>query len=253
MAIQTNSIPNATEVMNKWITDVENVIYSGAYTSNNPPVLNGHQCIPSSMLSTRTVHNSYVGVSNGKMSAADVYNRLLSLTQNLTRVGTFSCVEKKNITRWGTEDSHFDRYDATGNTLSGKAIFTTSYVVTMQAPSTSYVSTNIVISANKILSLIADYLTKWASANKYHHSSESLICHDSCHNNCHNDCHDDCHSDCHGNCHDVCHSNNCHSNTGCHNTCHSNCHSNCHNSCRASSGHEASGICRRPASNVLAC
>lgn len=183
MAISSNSPIIPSEINSGFSNAVIATILSGAYDINNVPRDGIYECIQSSRLGNRnSIPTPNVGSSGEIISAAKLYNDLVSITTVLTRVGTFSYVRTY-------------QYNYTTTTVfsaSGKALFTADYIRSLAAVSNPDISTDKVISANNINVLFANLLTAWNNTSKHH----NVITNATCHSDCHSDCYSDCYSDC---------------------------------------------------------
>lgn len=193
-------MPNAgakisvSSILNDFNITVLQAIKADAYHSGRLPTEGGYQCIPPSMLDNiDTIQLPYIGSTGSKVTATVIYNNLVSLTANLTRMGTFSWVRRyKSTDRYGVVT-----YEIRG-TLSGKAFFTTAYVRSLNAVGTADVLPGSRITAHGMNTLMANLINSWRNSSKYHYSYTCEECHNQCHNNCHNSCHNSCHGACYG-------------------------------------------------------
>lgn len=193
-------MPNAgakisiSSVLNDFNSTVLQAIKQNAYHSGRLPMEGGYQCIPPSMLDNiNNIQLPYIGTTGSKVNANTIYNNLVALTANLTRMGTFSWVRRyKSTDRYGVVT-----YETRG-TLSGKAFFTTAYIRSLNAVGRADVLPGSRITAQGMNSLMTNMINAWRNTSKYHYSFTCEECHNQCHNNCHNSCHNSCHGSCYG-------------------------------------------------------
>ena len=110
-------------IIAKFANDVKAVVLNGAYHSKNIPFCGSYQCIPTEMLGNIDAlpEPKNIGTEGNKISAQNIYDALVDVTQTLTCVGTFSYVRRLQT------DSG---YQVTGS-LSGKVLFTPEYAKTL--------------------------------------------------------------------------------------------------------------------------
>ena len=183
------TIKTINDVFTETVVDV---ILNNAYDINNAPVdkYSGktYKCIQDGRLGDKNdlpVVNA--GISGTIVTAMELYNNLVSMTTILTRVGTFTYVR-----RYRSSNDGVDSY-TTQKTVKGKALFNDSYIKTLKS-FTNPVTSNSIISADTINTLIANLLTAWKDTNRHANSKTVTLCHTDCHTDCHNDCNanDDC-------------------------------------------------------------
>lgn len=193
-------MPNAgakisiSSILNDFNSTVIQAIKQDAYHSGRLPAEGGYQCIPASMLDNiNNIQLPNIGTTGSKVDANTIYNNLVQLTANLTRMGTFSWIRRYRST---------DRYGVvsyqTRGTLSGKAFFTTAYIRSLNAVGRVDVLPGSRITAQGMNAMMANMITSWRNSSKYHYQYTQEECHSECHSNCHSDCHSDCHGDCYG-------------------------------------------------------
>lgn len=202
-----NAIQRA-DLINVFNLVVVTAIKANAYDRTNPPMESSYQCVPSSMMDDiNNLPTPSVGVVNGKISAATLANALISTTQNLTRVGTFTYV--RTLHESHTVKSQYDQnknqgytygkviYDrvVTQATKSGKVVFTNDYARQLGIINHSIVS-GTAITISGINALCQACLNAWNATSKYNYAWTNATCHSDCHNNCHTSCHSSCHGSC---------------------------------------------------------
>jgi len=180
MAITTNDIITIDDIHNGFTELVMNTILENAYDIDNVPMDGSYYCIqPDRLGSKASLPTPNAGLKGTGISAINLYNNLVALTTVLTRVGTFSYVRTYQINR--TVHTQF--------TLSGKALFTESYIKTLSAVTNDDVVSGKVISSAGINNLFANLLAAWTNTEKHHNEITNNLCHSNCHSNCHSDCH----------------------------------------------------------------
>jgi len=201
MALAVKDKIQTTDIITKFTNDVKRIILNGAYHSGNIPFCGSYQCIPTEMLGNIDAlpDPKNVGTEGNQITAQNIYNALVEVTQILTCVGTFSYVRRLQT------DSG---YQVTG-TLSGKALFKPEYAKALPTVQNTEVLPGHAITVHSINQLVGNCLTAWNNATKYHYPKTVDYCHSSCHSNCHSDCHSDCHTH-------ACYMNGrCHESDGC--------------------------------------
>lgn len=193
--IQTNAI------ITKFVNDVKNIILSGVYHSGNIPYCNGYQCVPTELLGNiDALPNPDVGTDTNGVSAQNIYDALVQVTQILTCVGTFSYVRR--------QQGDNNTYTVTGQ-MDGTVLFKPEKAVALGTVQNTEVIKGKPITVSSISNLIQNCLTAWRNTSKYHYVKTDDYCHSSCHSNCYYDCHDNC------NVH-ICYSNgSCYRRPGC--------------------------------------
>lgn len=172
--------PITTGAINSdFITQIKNVILNGANHSGNVPMDGSYEMVPSSILAAlSSVPDPSVGFKDGPISASQIYNNLVEVTRILTRVGTWS------YTRTYRTNTTVE-VQASG---SGKALFNSSYIRTLPSVANAGVAVDSVMSVSSLNRFLANLLSAWNSANKYHHVTQLDLCHSDCHNVCHSNC-----------------------------------------------------------------
>lgn len=234
MAISKDNVINPSEIVSKFVSDVKNVVLSGAVHQGNPAYLSGSLCVPLHILGNINIANPNVGFTGSVCNAAQIYNSLVSITKILIQCGTYSFSKARIVSFPGTADvGVYDNHEST----SGKAFFTPSFSANPTSwgsgsphyPNLSNVDkantvVNMPFSASSINQLIINCLNGWRNTGKPHYSAFAPYCHNSCHSNCHDECHSDCDHHCHSSCDDcfcdgVCYSNNAHDGGHLNNSC----------------------------------
>jgi len=144
MAVAVGNAINVADIANLFNSTVIANITSGAHHLNNPPMDGSYFCVPSNMMDDiNNLPTPSFGVSGGKITASSIATALINVTQNLTRVGTFSYVRTYRTLReirsrydpllQSTYRGYGVGYVITNtNTVraqkNGKVIFTNSYV-----------------------------------------------------------------------------------------------------------------------------
>ncbi len=184
---------------------VDNIL-SGAYHAGNPPMCRGYQCVPTSMMDHVDNVNQVpdVGREGEIVSAAQVLAGLISITRNLTRVGSFVFTLYIKETNGGTTSSGSSITETTSYreiaNMSGKVVFTNGYVRTGFGAPSDLAGTEVgqIIKASNLNQLFANIYQQWSSTSREQYSGSAITCHNSCHYNCHYNCHGNCHDSCHG-------------------------------------------------------
>lgn len=184
---------------------VDNIL-SDVYHAGRIPMCRGNQCVPTNMMDhiNNVTKVPNIGTKPNVVNAATVLNGLISITRNLTRVGTFAFSVFMRNTEGGSTSNGTVRPDREWPTplgsLSGKVLFTNAHIRNeMGNPAdiegTVYGET---IKADNLNQLLSNIFQTWSSANRDQHTGDCTVCHCNCHWNCHYDCHSNCHSTCHG-------------------------------------------------------
>ena len=180
MAIVSKNIININDINTEFTQKVINTILSDAYDINNVPMDGSYYCIEPDKLGNKdSLPTPNVGSPNTLVSAINIYNNLVSLTTVLTRVGTFSYIRTYQV-----NSSIQTQYS-----LSGKALFNTSYIKSLPAVPSDTIAKGKVINSADINTLFANLLAAWNTAAKHHNTVSTNLCHTNCHSNCHSDCH----------------------------------------------------------------
>lgn len=206
MALVQGSDITTEAIIEGFQSAVVNNILSGAYHAGNAPMYRGYQCVPTSIMDHLSNVNKVpnVGQEGDIVNADQVLRGLISLTRNLTRVGTFAFTLYLENSEGGTRPDGTTlstrTWYTTEGTMSGRCIFTQSKVRTgFGAPSnTANVAYGQTIKVSNLNQLFANIYQQWSNTDRYQHVSSDKICHSSCHENCHYNCHYSCHSSCHG-------------------------------------------------------
>lgn len=189
MAIATNQIVTRTDVQNYFRDNVINVIKSNAYHSGWIPTYSGsagaRNAIPAGDLDAYGNTPDNITLSGGIINGGTVYNVMLTLIRNATRVRNFT--------------SSYIYNGSTQATVSGKAIFKQS----LPAIAASYTRNkngsliNNVTPTNNVSGRIASVSTITALCNNMK-SAWQNVCNDrlvytvvTCHSSCHDSCHGD--------------------------------------------------------------
>jgi hypothetical protein len=181
-------------------------ILKDAYHSGRIPYCRGWQCVPTHMMDHINNVNRTPSIGNKGtiVNAQTVLDGLISVTRNLTRVGTYSYSLWKDHTESGTDRWNNKRpYKAWIEFIassSAKVIFTQSYINSYfndppDIQNTVFGGTIVASNLNQLLANIYQHWVDWA---KHHHNGEGRTCHGVCHEDCHDHCHWICHSTCHG-------------------------------------------------------
>lgn len=207
MSYNVGNIIEYTDIINVFKSSVVNTIIANAYDIKNPPLDGQYQCVPSSIMdSVDNIVINNIGTTGQRISASSIVNTLVSMTTNLTRVGTFTYVRRLHES-YRVESSNdkggltqgevlYDRY-VEQTRKSGKVIFTTNYIRSLKVtPSNGGVVVNNPITISGINALCASCLSSWNSTDKYNYNYTNDVCHTVCHNNCHNNCYSVCYSNC---------------------------------------------------------
>lgn len=184
-------------ILNDFNTRVINVIKLDAYHSGRLPIEGGYECIPPDMLDNiNNIVPPYIGKAGQKINANDIYNNLVSLTANLTRMGTFSWIRryKSTIANNSTNLNRGVVSYAIRGTLSGKAFFKPTFIRTLQPVGRYDVNAGNRITAKGINDLIANIFQAWNTTAKYHYPFTETECHYTCH--CHTNCNCNCNNSC---------------------------------------------------------
>lgn len=191
VALQTDNIVTPQDIITGFTTTVVNTILSGIYHLGNLPMEGGFQCVPTNLMdhinNLSTIPN--VGSVDTEVNALMIYNSLVAIVTNLTRVGTFAW------TRYSQSDA--------GLTLvgskNGKVLFNTSQIRSLATVNSNHnVAVDNIIIASGLNTLLSNLLTAWTNTVKYSYTNSTTQCHSSCHNDCYSDCHGDCNSSCYG-------------------------------------------------------
>lgn len=214
-------------VLNTFISNVNNIILSGAYEQINPPKFSGRTvynnaetnintstaynnpvAIPTSDLDNKSnsgINGLSIGRAGEPISGATIYNTLYNIVRKLTRVRAFT-------SSWyhKTQDSYtfidsssgkavfrellpsiVGKSNAKNNTASGgweRSV--NGYTTQVFNISNPGIAKNSIISAENIDTFFNNMITAWnnLTLNKINYTFYS------CHNNCHSNCHESCHS-----------------------------------------------------------
>ena len=200
---QSNVIANE-DVISQFQSAVIDRILAGVSHAGNPPMCRGFQCVPTAEMDhiANVKKIPDIGDDGTIANAARLIAALISITNNLTRVGTYSFTLQYKTTnsghdRRGNEIPYSVSY-STRDTKSGKVLLSNAHIRSIGTPANANTVYGETITATNINQLFANIYQTWASANKDHMSNSAIMCHTSCHENCHSNCHTVCHSECHG-------------------------------------------------------
>lgn len=204
MAVSTGQKILDADIINRFITDVTNVIlanplvHSGNVVTKYVPQNGNVPVVPVSLLghTSEIPKPVIVGAGPGKrVNAKELYDAMVYVTHVLTRVGTY-------------EFNVYYRTDGGSrkvSTTTGKALYTADYIRTLSPVGTNGLVKGNKITAQTIITLLQSCVSAWMNTKRYHSVSARTYCHSSCWGDCHSyiACHVDCFDESGGglNCH----------------------------------------------------
>jgi hypothetical protein len=139
-----------------------------------------YEMVPSNILAPlSSVSSPSVGVTGNVINALTIYNNLVAVTNDLTRVGTWTYIRTYNDNGSVT----------TQRQANGKALYTSAYKKTITNPANADVASGKTIKVSSLNQLFANLLSAWNATAKYVNNKRVDLCHSNCHSNCHSDCH----------------------------------------------------------------
>lgn len=206
MALVVNGDITPEAVIERFQAAVVDNILNGVYHAGNPPMCRGYQCVPIQYMDHVNNVNKTpnIGSDGNIINATTLLDGLISITRDLTRVGTFA------FTVWMKHST--SGVDSSGNTVpsststeqidsaSGKVLFTKDYIRSNFSNPADIVGTEYgqTIKADSLNQLLYNIFNHWSTTSRHSYSGRAEVCHVVCHNNCHYNCHSNCHSECHG-------------------------------------------------------
>ena len=192
MTFQTGSIVTRDDVVSYFETNVKEVVTLNSYYYTRIPTFSGDagtvNAIPQADLDTIDSISS-LSLSDGMIYGSTVYDAMIALVKNYTRVRNFT-----SYYQYQSDDGY-----STQSTVTGKAIFQTTLPTVASNYSRSKdgsllvdpsVSDNLsgnIGTVSRVQTLVSNLVSAWESAR-----NDSIVYYYYC-------CHSSCHSSCHGN------------------------------------------------------
>lgn len=190
MALVTGSIVNKDDVINKFKTNIIDIVTSNAYSNSNIPQIAGQAgtfpaVVKADLGGVNEIKN--ISLGSGIINGTTVYNIMIAVMKNCSRVKNF------------TSNLYFetDGEKALEKTITGKAIFK-STLATVPSGYTRNKNGNILTDPkvtnnvsgktgdlDRLDALCNAMLEAWKTASKDQLVYNYYSCHSSCHSSCH--------------------------------------------------------------------
>lgn len=192
MALVTGSIVNKEDIINKFKTNIIDIVTSNAYSNSNIPKITGQAgtvpaVVKADLGGISEIKN--ISLDSGIINGTTVYNIMIAVMKNCSRVRNF------------TSNLYFETNGnkALEKTLTGKAVFKPT-LATVPSGYTRNKNGSLLVNPNvtnnvsgktgsldRLDALCNAMLEAWKSASKDQLVYNYYSCHSSCHSSCHND------------------------------------------------------------------